>query len=51
MKLMVEHTTGNEDITDRKQTLYAEEALKILKGISDVDSEALGLNKDRSRPE
>ena len=49
--LVVEFEEGQEEFTDRKRRLNAEEALKILKGISDLDCEALGFDPARSRPD
>lgn len=49
--LTIEFEEPVEDYPDRKRRLNAEEALKILKGISDLDCEALGFDPARSRPD
>lgn len=51
IKLMIEFMEAVEDIADRKRPLQADEALKVLKGISDIDCEALGFDPARSRPD
>jgi DNA-directed RNA polymerase II subunit RPB1 len=50
-RLLVEFDEAIEDSGDRKRALLAEEALRILKGISDIDCEALGFDPARSRPD
>ena len=50
-QLMVEFTQAPEDGHDRKRPLPAEEALRVLKGISDVECEALGFDPTRARPD
>ena len=49
--LTIEFEEPVEDFPDRKRRLNAEEALKILKGVSDLDCEALGFDPARSRPD
>ena len=49
--LEIEYTTASEEGHDRKRPLSAEEALKILKGISDVECEALGFDPAKARPD
>ncbi|OMJ92206.1 hypothetical protein SteCoe_5081 [Stentor coeruleus] len=49
--LVVEYNEAVDDQPDRKRRLNAEDALKILKGVSDVDCEALGFDPARSRPD
>lgn len=49
--LCIEYNEAQDDMPDRKRKMYAEEALKILKGITDLDCEALGFDPARSRPD
>ena len=49
--LSVEFEEAVEDHPDRKRRLYADEALKILKNVTDLDCEALGFDPARSRPD
>lgn len=49
--LCIEFEEAVDDFPDRKRKLNADEALKILKGVSDLDCEALGFDPARSRPD
>lgn len=50
--IKVEYLDPMFDISrDRKQTLYPDEALKVLEKISDYTCELLGMNPKISRPE
>ena len=49
--LTIEFLEASEDSPDRKRRIFADEALKILKGVSDLDCEALGYDPARSRPD
>ncbi|MFM7853254.1 MAG: hypothetical protein ACKO96_15355, partial [Flammeovirgaceae bacterium] len=51
LKIIVEFDSKNEEISDRKRNLTAEECLRIFKKISAEDCIALGFEPTRARPD